>query len=318
MKDGPRSLVTGAAGFIGSHLCQRLLQGGHDVVGLDCFTDYYPRSAKESNLKNLQADLRFHFVEADMVKADLKPLIEDRDYIFHHAAQAGVRKSWGKDFKTYVRNNIDATQRLLEAVIESDGQIKKLVYASSSSVYGSDGPLPMREDAHLQPLSPYGVTKLAGEHLCHLYWKNHGIPVVSLRYFTIYGPRQRPDMAFHRFIRSALRGEPVVVYGDGEQTRDFTFVSDALNANLLSLQEGVAGEVFNIGGGARISIKEVIGLLEGIIGRSLSVEYQAGFKGEMRHTYADCDRARTRLGYIPQTSILEGLTEEVVWLSGEQ
>ncbi len=318
MKDGPKSLVTGAAGFIGSHLCQRLLQDGHDVVGLDCFTDYYPRAVKESNLKKLQADSPFRFVEADMVETDLKALIGDRDYIFHHAAQAGVRKSWGKDFKTYVRNNIDATQRLLEAVKESGGQIKKLVYASSSSVYGSDGPLPMREDAYLQPFSPYGVTKLAGEHLCHLYWQNHGIPVVSLRYFTIYGPRQRPDMAFHRFIRSALRGEPIVVYGDGEQTRDFTFISDALNANLLSLQEDVAGEVFNIGGGSRISIKEVIGLLERIIGRSLAVKYQAGFKGEMKHTYADCLRARSRLGYIPQTSILEGLTQEVAWLRGER
>jgi UDP-glucose 4-epimerase len=318
MRDGPKSLVTGAAGFIGSHLCQRLLQESHDVVGLDCFTDYYPRSAKESNLKKLQADSRFRFVEADMVEADLKGLVEDRDYIFHHAAQAGVRKSWGKDFLTYVRNNIDATQRLLEAVKENRGRIKRLVYASSSSVYGSDGPLPMREDAYLQPFSPYGVTKLAGEHLCHLYWENYGIPVVSLRYFTIYGPRQRPDMAFHRFIRSALQGDPIVVYGDGEQTRDFTFISDALNANLLSLQEDAAGEVFNIGGGSRISIKEVIRLLERIIGRSISVEYQAGFKGEMKHTYANCLRARTRLGYIPQTTILEGLTQEVAWLKGER
>jgi UDP-glucose 4-epimerase len=318
MKDGPKSLVTGAAGFIGSHLCQRLLQENHEVVGLDCFTDYYPRSVKESNLKNIQADSRFRFLEVDMVQGDLKALVKDRNYIFHHAAQAGVRKSWGKHFLSYVRNNIDATQRLLEAVKESRGPIKRLVYASSSSVYGSDGPLPMREDAYLQPFSPYGVTKLAGEHLCHLYWENYGIPVVSLRYFTIYGPRQRPDMAFYRFIRGALQGDPIVVYGDGEQTRDFTFISDALDANLLSLQEDVAGKVFNIGGGSRISIKEVVKLLEGIIGRSISVKYQAGSKGEMKHTYADCLRARTLLGYVPQTSISEGLTQEVAWLRGEQ
>jgi nucleoside-diphosphate-sugar epimerase len=318
MKGGPKSLVTGAAGFIGSHLCRRLLQEGHDVVGLDCFTDYYPRSVKESNLMELRADPRFHFVPADMVDVDLSALVGDRDYIFHHAAQAGVRKSWGRDFLIYMRNNIDATQRLLEAVKEHGGGIKRLVYASSSSVYGSEGQLPMKEDAYLQPFSPYGVTKLAGEYLCHLYWENYGIPVVSLRYFTIYGPRQRPDMAFHRFIRNALEGKPIPVYGDGEQTRDFTFVGDALDANLLSLKEDVAGQVFNIGGGSRISVKEVIRLLERIMGHHLPIEHQVGFKGEMKHTYADCLRARTLLGYIPQTTILEGLTQEVAWLKGNQ
>jgi nucleoside-diphosphate-sugar epimerase len=318
MKAGPRSLVTGAAGFIGSHLCQRLLQEGHDVVGLDCFTDHYPRSVKEENLAELRAHPRFQFVETDMVEVDLGALVGGRDYIFHHAAQAGVRKSWGRDFLIYLRNNIDATQRLLEAVKESAAGIKRLVYASSSSVYGSDGQLPMREDHYLQPLSPYGVTKLAGEHLCHLYWENYGIPVVSLRYFTIYGPRQRPDMAFHRFIRKAIQGDPITVYGDGEQTRDFTFISDAIEANLLAVKEDVAGKVFNIGGGSRISVKEVIRLLERILAGPIQVEYQAGLKGEMKHTYADCLRARDLLGYIPRVSISEGLAREVAWLRGER
>jgi len=314
---GPRSLVTGAAGFIGSHLCERLVNEGHEVVGLDCFTDYYPRSVKESNLTRLRREHRFHFLEGDLVEMELGTLMKDLDYIFHQAAQAGVRRSWGQDFSTYLRNNINATQRLLEEVKKREGGIKKLIYASSSSVYGSDMELPMREDAYLQPLSPYGVTKLAAEHLCHLYWENYGIPIVSLRYFTIYGPRQRPDMAFHRFIRSALQKEPILVYGDGEQTRDFTYISDAVEANLLSLREEVVGKVFNIGGGCRISINSVIKHLENILGQRIQVNYQPGLKGEMRHTYADWLRARTALGYFPKVSIVEGLTQELAWLKGE-
>ncbi|MDH7500067.1 MAG: NAD-dependent epimerase/dehydratase family protein [candidate division NC10 bacterium] len=313
----PRSLVTGAAGFIGSHLCERLVNEGHEVVGLDCFTDYYPRSAKESNLSGLRREPRFHFVEGDLVEMELGTLMKDLDYIFHQAAQAGVRRSWGQDFSTYLRNNVSATQRLLEEVKKSERGIRKLVYASSSSVYGSNIELPMREDAYLQPFSPYGVTKLAAEHLCHLYWENYGIPIVSLRYFTIYGPRQRPDMAFHRFIRSALQKEPILIYGDGEQTRDFTYISDAVEANLLSLREGVVGKVFNIGGGCRISITSVIKHLENILGHPIQVNYQPALKGEMRHTYADCLRARTALGYFPKVSIVEGLTQEWAWLKGE-
>lgn len=313
----PRSLVTGAAGFIGSHLCQRLVSEGHEVVGLDCFTDYYPRSVKESNLAELRNEPRFHFVEGDLVEMDLESLVKDLDYIFHQAAQAGVRRSWGQDFSTYLRNNIDATQRLLEGVKKSGRGIKKLIYASSSSVYGSDVQLPMREDAYLQPYSPYGVTKLAAEHLCHLYWENHGIPIVCLRYFTIYGPRQRPDMAFHRFIKSALQGELILVYGDGEQTRDFTYISDAVEANLLSLREDVVGKVFNIGGGSRISINSAIKHVQNILGQHIQVNYQPALKGEMRHTYADCLRARAALGYFPKVAIVEGLTQELAWLKDE-
>jgi UDP-glucose 4-epimerase len=288
------------------------------VIGLDCFTDYYPRSIKESNLQELRNEPRFHFREGDLAELDLEALIKDRDYLFHQAAQAGVRKSWGQDFAIYTRNNIEATQRLLEAVKANGRGLKKMVYASSSSVYGSEVELPMREDAYLQPYSPYGVSKLAAEHLCHLYWENYGIPVVSLRYFTIYGPRQRPDMAFHRFIKNALRGESITVYGDGEQTRDFTYISDAIEANLLSLKEGVVGKVFNIGGGSQVSVNAVISHLEGILGQRIQVNYQPALKGEMRHTYADCLRARILLGYSPQVSIADGLAREAEWLKGEQ
>lgn len=317
MGNTPRSLVTGAAGFIGSHLCQRLISEGHEVTGLDCFTDYYPRAQKEANLRELGGQSRFHFLEADLNQANLDSLVKDQDFIFHQAAQAGVRKSWGQDFLGYLRNNIEATQRLLEAVKRSGAGVRKIVYASSSSVYGSEVELPMREDAYLQPFSPYGVTKLAAEQLCHLYWENYGIPVVSLRYFTIYGPRQRPDMAFHRFIKNSLQGEAIVLYGDGEQTRDFTFISDALEANLLALQEGVAGRVFNIGGGSRVSVNSVIRHLEEIVGQPIQVHHEPSLKGEMRHTCADCLQARTVIGYLPQTSIREGLAQEVAWLKGQ-
>lgn len=314
----PRSLVTGAAGFIGSHLCQRLLQEGHEVVGIDCFTDYYPRSMKEANLEGLRGDPHFRFLEADLLEADLTPLVREVDYLFHQAAQAGVRGSWGREFDTYIRNNIHATQILLEVVKEAGSGIKRMVYASSSSVYGSKTKLPMGEDGLLQPFSPYGVTKLAAEQLCHLYWENYGIPVVSLRYFTIYGPRQRPDMAFHRFIKDALRGETLFIYGDGEQSRDFTYIGDALEANLLSLKEGISGQVFNIGGGSQVSINGVIRYLEAILGYRLKVQYQSPLKGEIRHTHADCHKALDLLGYLPRTSIVEGLTQEVKWLKGER
>src|SRR5262245_53405586 len=216
-----KALVTGAAGFIGSTLVERLLRDGADVVGIDCFTDYYPRAIKEHNLSVARTHAAFRFVEARLQDANLNALLADRTHIFHLAAQAGVRKSWGTDFTVYTVNNIDATQVLLESCVGRP--IERLVYSSSSSVYGDDVPLPMREDALPQPLSPYGVTKLAAEQLCILYWQNFKVPTVSLRYFTVYGPRQRPDMGFHKFLLAVRRGEPIPVFGDGEQTRDFTY-----------------------------------------------------------------------------------------------
>jgi UDP-glucose 4-epimerase len=250
-----RALVTGAAGFIGSTLAERLIADGADVVGLDCFTDYYPRPMKERNLSGLVGQPRFRFIESTIQAADLAAVLKDRTHVFHLAAQAGVRKSWGRDFAVYTVNNVEATQVLLEAACGIP-TLERIVYASSSSVYGDRVAMPMREDALPQPVSPYGVTKLAAEQLCYLYHANFGVPTVSLRYFTVYGPRQRPDMGFHKFLRAAIRGEPITVYGDGEQTRDFTFVHDAVAATVAAGVQGVAGRVYNIGGGSRVSINQ--------------------------------------------------------------
>src|SRR5436190_6883622 len=234
-----KALVTGAAGFIGSTLSERLIADGATVVGLDCFTDYYPRERKEHNLTLLRQSPGFTLVEAAIADADWATLLDGVSCVFHLAAQAGVRKSWGRDFRVYTVNNVEATQILLEAC--QGRPIERLVYASSSSVYGDDVPIPMREDARPQPVSPYGVTKLAAEQLCHLYHVNYGVPTAAMRYFTVYGPRQRPDMAFHRFIRAAIRSESITLYGDGEQTRDFTFVADAVAATIAAGEHGVPG-----------------------------------------------------------------------------
>ena len=207
------ALVTGAAGFIGSHLTGALLDRGWQVTGLDCFTDYYPRAIKESNLAANSGRPGFQFVEGSIQEAEVGSLLDGKTHVFHLAAQAGVRKSWGRDFRIYTENNVDATQRLLEACVGLP--LARFVYASSSSLYGDNTAIPMREDALPQPVSPYGVTKLAAEQLCHLYHVNHRVPATSVRYFTVYGPRQRPDMAFHRFIRAALDGGRITIYGDG-------------------------------------------------------------------------------------------------------
>jgi UDP-glucose 4-epimerase len=221
-----KALVTGAAGFIGSHLVEQLLSDGADVVGIDSFTDYYARELKNANLAGPRAHPRFRLLESQIQDADLDAVLADRTHVFHLAAQAGVRKSWGRDFAAYTACNVEATQILLEAC--SRAQLQRVVYASSSSVYGDDAVMPMHETHRPQPVSPYGVSKLAAEHLCYLYWVGHRVPTVSLRYFTVYGPRQRPDMAFNRFLRAIAAGQPIPLYGDGEQTRDFTFVKDAV------------------------------------------------------------------------------------------
>jgi UDP-glucose 4-epimerase len=310
-----KALVTGAAGFIGSTLSERLLADGADVVGLDCFTDYYARAVKERNLSGLAGHPRFRFVESAIRDADLPAVLRDRTHIFHLAAQAGVRKSWGRDFAVYTVNNIEATQLLLEAACAASG-LERLVYASSSSVYGDNVAMPMREDALPQPVSPYGVTKLAAEQLCHLYYTNYGVPAVSLRYFTVYGPRQRPDMGFHKFLRAAIRAEPIRVYGDGEQTRDFTFVHDAVNATVAAAVRGVSGRVYNIGGGSRVSVNQVVEVIGRVTGRQPVVEVESAQPGDMRHTYADTSLARADLGFQPQINLEEGLKAEYQWLSG--
>jgi UDP-glucose 4-epimerase len=308
-----RALITGAAGFIGSTLADRLLDTGADVVGIDSFTDYYPRALKERNLAAARSRANFRFVEARLQQADVRSLLRDRTHVFHLAAQPGVRKSWGRDFGVYTSDNIEATQALLESCVGLT--LERVVYASSSSIYGDNTSLPMREDALPQPVSPYGVTKLAAEQLCYLYFVNQRVPTVSLRYFTVYGPRQRPDMGFHRFLRATLEGEPITVYGDGEQTRDFTYVHDVVDANVAAAERGVAGRVYNIGGGSRVSINHVLELVARVAGRKPSISVDPAQKGDMRHTYADTSLARADLGFMPKVSLEEGLAAEHAWLA---
>lgn len=309
-----RAFITGVAGFIGSTLAEHLLRGGADVVGIDSFTDYYPRAFKERNLAGARQQPGFRFVETAIQQADLATLLQDRTHVFHLAAQAGVRKSWGRDFEIYTVNNIQATQILLEACARH--RLERIVYASSSSVYGDRVALPMREDALPQPVSPYGVTKLAAEQLGYLYHVSYDVPVVSLRYFTVYGPRQRPDMGFHKFLRATRLGEPITLYGDGDQTRDFTFVTDAVEATVAAATRGVPGRVYNIGGGSRVSINEVIEIIGRISDRRPQVVMDPVQKGDMRHTFADTSLARTDLGFAPRVELEHGLAAEYAWLSG--
>lgn len=307
-----KCLITGVAGFIGSHLCDVLLNKGYDIIGIDCFTDYYPREIKVKNLQNAISHPSFKLIEKNILDIDLTVILENVDYIFHHAAQAGVRASWGQNFSIYTQNNIMATQYLLEACKEM--KIKRFIYASSSSVYGNTKELPMREDSLLYPLSPYGVSKLAAEHLCNLYWTNYGIPVVSLRYFTVFGPRQRPDMAFYKFIKAIKDGVKLNIYGDGNQTRDFTYISDIIDANISAMESDCNGEVMNIGGGARVSLLAVLDMIEEIMGDKVKRDYLPFYKGDMMHTYASIDKASKVLNYTPKIKIYQGLKEEILWI----
>ena len=306
-----KALVTGAAGFIGSHLSERLLDGGAEVVGIDALTDSYLPAQKEANLSRLRPIPGFSFVQGALADLDLAALLHDITHVFHLAAQPGVRKSWGCDFHVYTVNNVEATQLLLEACVRT--RIERLVFASSSSVYGDEVALPMREDARPQPVSPYGVTKLAAEHLCRLYYVNHSIPAVSLRYFTVYGPRQRPDMGFSRFLGAAMRDEAVQLFGDGRQTRDFTFVTDAVSATIAAATRGRPGAVYNIGGGSRIELLQVLELIRRITGRPLRVQRLEAQRGDMRDTYADTSLARLDLAFTPSVPLERGLRAQYDW-----
>ena len=305
-----KALVTGCAGFIGSHLVEELLGLGLEVVGVDSFTDYYPREIKEANMAKAMNHKNFDFIEGNLLKMRQYPLYVD--YVFHLAAQAGVRASWGKTFEAYTRNNIEVTQKLLE--FYKHKRIKKFVYASSSSVYG-DAKLPMREDSLLKPISPYGVTKLAGENLCYLYWKNYGIPTVSLRYFTVYGPRQRPDMAIHKFVDAIFKGERITVYGDGTQTRDFTFVDDVVEATILATNSDAEGEVFNVGGGTRISVNNLIGVIKNITKGVAEINYIDNQMGDVVNTLADTSKIRAELDWEPKVKLEEGVKRFVGWFT---
>jgi UDP-glucose 4-epimerase len=305
-------LVTGTAGFIGSHLSRRLLKEGFSVIGVDSFTDYYPRWIKERNLSTLKSENNFSFLEEDINSLDLNRLLQNVDCVFHLAAQAGVRASWGQSFSEYIRNNIEATQRLLEESKEQP--LHKFIFASSSSVYGYCPELPMSESSPLLPYSPYGVTKLAAENLCYLYSKNYGVPTISLRFFTVYGPGQRPDMAFHKFFKSTSENKPITVFGTGEQTRDFTYINDIIDAIFACINNGQTGETYNLGGGNRKMLKDLLPLFEEICGKKISVKWEEKQKGDVPHTLADIQKAKKDLGFAPRTAIDEGLSEEWRWI----
>ncbi|MGV8108439.1 NAD-dependent epimerase/dehydratase family protein [Methanospirillum sp.] len=302
-------MVTGCAGFIGSHITDQLLKEGHEVIGIDCFTDYYAKELKEQNISGALKNTKFRLINKDIIEMSNYP---DVDIVFHQAAQAGVRSSWGKDFSIYSRYNIEATQNLLE--FYKDKNLKKFVYASSSSVYG-DVSLPMHEELRLQPVSPYGVSKLAAEHLCYLYWKNYKVPTISLRYFTVYGPRQRPDMGIHKFVHANIQGKTINIYGDGTQTRDFTYVDDVVRANILAAMSDLSGQVYNIGGGTRINVNNLIALIERETGKKAIIEYSEKQKGDVTDTLADNTKAKKELGWNPVVDITDGISRYVSWIN---
>ena len=303
-----RYLVTGCAGFIGSHLCAQLLRQGHAVVGIDALTDFYSPRIKERNLEPLRAHDAADVHIADAATSVLEPLMEGVDGVFHLAARAGVRGSWGAPFETYVRENLLATQRVFEAAARLGVRV---VFASSSSVYGDAERLPTPESVSPQPISPYGVTKLGCEHLADAYRRSAGLDVVLLRYFTVYGPRQRPDMAFARIVAALRDGTPFEVYGSGLQSRDFTYVADAVLATEAAMASGESGSVYNVGGGTEASLTDVIAKLEALSNRRLDVHFAAVARGDVRRTAADTTAIRRDLGWTPQTSLDDGLAAQL-------
>lgn len=305
-------MVTGAAGFIGSHLVERLVAEGHEVVGVDAFTSYYSRERKERNLSVVEREPGFQLLEGDLLALDPDELLLGMDAVFHLAGEPGVRRSWGNTFGRYMERNVLATQRLLEA--SSAGDVR-FVYVSSSSVYGGDLGGPVAEDYPRRPASPYGMSKLAAEELVELYRRERGIPATVLRYFTVYGPRQRPEMALARFLFAARKGRPVEVFGDGEQVRDMTYVLDAVEATVASLE--AAPGVYNVGGGTRATVNEMLDIVQRVTGSEVEVRYGPVAAGDVRSTWADSRRAETELGYVSKTSLEDGVTAQVEWAQQE-
>jgi UDP-glucose 4-epimerase len=281
-------------------------------VGLDMLDDNYDPRIKRWHLESLRGREGFRFLELDLASAEPEAYLDGVEAVFHLAARPGVRESWGESFRVYDRQNVLATQRLLEGCVRH--RIRRFVYASSSSVYGEMPGHPVTEEEPKRPLSPYGVSKLAAEHLVMAYHRVFGLPTVSLRYFTVYGPRQRPDMAFHRFFRAILTGEEVTVFGDGCQTRDVTYVGDVVQATVAALERGGAGEIYNIGGGRRVSVREVLEIMGELTGRKPRIRHLERPPGDPVHTGADIRRARTELGYDPRTGVREGLTRMAAWM----
>jgi nucleoside-diphosphate-sugar epimerase len=306
-----RAVVTGAAGFIGSHLCDRLLAAGHEVVGIDCFRDHYSQAVKEQNLAGAREHRAFSFCRLDLAEDDLRGVLEGAEVVYHLAGRCGLGVSTGREFDQYVRDNMVATQRLLEALAAVP--IKRLVYAGSSSVYGDAEMLPTKESAVPRPVSSYGVTKLAAENLVQLYGRHFGLPVATLRFFTVYGPRQRPDMAISRFVQALAQGDEIEIHGDGEQTRDFTFIDDAVEAAVRSATADVVGEVLNVGGGSRSTICSVLAALEDITSTRVRRRYLPGAAADQRHAAASINLARQRLGWEPRVGLRNGLARQWSW-----
>ena len=305
-----RALVTGCAGFIGSHLVESLLGDGATVVGIDCFNENYGRAQKLRNLTTAQEWDSFEFVPVDLSRGGLVDLVSEVETVFHLAAEPGVRPSWGARFEAYVRNNVIATQHLLEAAAQVDGV--RVVYASSSSVYGHAESYPTTEDMVPRPYSPYGVTKLAAEHLAGLYHENFGVDTVSLRYFSVYGPRQRPDMAFARFCEAALAGKEITVFGDGRQVRDFTYVDDVVAATRAAATgESCLGGVYNIGGGGQTSVRDAIELLTDLVDRKLEVRYEPAVSGDVRRTAASVEKAERDLAFTARIAFADGFAKQL-------
>ena len=310
-----RAFVSGCAGFIGSHLTESLLEDGYSVIGVDCFNDNYGRRQKLSNLARSRGWSGFEFVPLDLARGDLTDLVEECDVVFHLAAEPGVRPSWGQRFDTYLRNNLLASQKLLDAVKIAAANAR-FVYASSSSIYGQAESFPTSEDTLPQPMSPYGMTKLAAEHMTFLYHANFGVQATTLRYFSVYGPRQRPDMAFRIFCEAALRDEEFTVFGDGTQTRDFTYVADVVNATRAAAAvPGAIGNIYNIGGGSQVSLNDTIAVLSELVGRPLRVTYSGTVDGDVKDTSADITRAASDLVYRPTTDYKTGLESELAWVA---